>query len=78
MLHHWGSEGEFYIGGFILLTFTEPVRLALNELSQYKTSYVCRTHLHSHNDVAFSSNYVIVRRRFMYVHVCNFYIYYIF
>ena len=40
MLHHWGSEGEFNIGGFILLTFIEPVRLALNELEQYKTAYV--------------------------------------
>ena len=31
------SEGEFYIDGFVLLTFIEPARLALNELAQYKT-----------------------------------------
>ena len=34
------SEGEFYIDGFVLLKFIEPVRSALNEFKQYKTSYV--------------------------------------
>ena len=39
------SEGEFYIGGFVLLTFIEQVtkkhkRNWLNEFQQYKTSYV--------------------------------------
>ena len=32
MLQHWVSEGEFYIGGCVLLTFNEKARLALNEL----------------------------------------------
>ena len=48
------SEGEFYIGGFVLLTFVEPVRLALNELVQYKTAYV-EFAFARHNAVAFSS-----------------------
>ena len=34
------SQGEFYIGGFVLLTFIESFRLALNELTQYKTAYL--------------------------------------
>ena len=25
MLQHWASEGEFYIGGFVLLKFIEPI-----------------------------------------------------
>ena len=25
MLHHWVSEGEFYIGGFVLCNFIEPI-----------------------------------------------------
>ena len=40
MLQHWVSEGEFYTGGFVLLTFIEPVRLVPNELVQYKSTYV--------------------------------------
>ena len=28
------------LGGFVLLIFVETVRLALNELAQYKTFYV--------------------------------------
>ena len=40
MLQHWANEGEFYIASFVLLTFIEPVRLALNELVQYQISYV--------------------------------------
>ena len=40
MLQHWASKGEFYICGFVLLIFIELVRLALNELAQYKTAYV--------------------------------------
>ena len=58
MLQHWVSEGEFYIGDFVLLTFIEPIRLALNELAQYKTGIqnrICKTHLRSPNAVAFSS-----------------------
>ena len=54
MLHHWVNEGEFYIGGFVLRQFIESVRLALNELEQYKT-VPCMTRLRSPNDVAFSS-----------------------
>ena len=48
MLQCWVSEGEFYIGGFVLLTFNEPVRCAILSL--------CRTHFRSPNAVAFSSN----------------------
>ena len=55
MLQHWVSEGEFYIGGFVLLTFVEPVRLALNELPQYKTAYVELAFARP-NAVAFCSN----------------------
>ena len=40
MLQHWASESEFYTGGFVQLNFIESVRLALNELAQYKTAYV--------------------------------------
>ena len=40
MLQHWAIEGEFYIGGVVLLKFIEAVRLALDELVQYKTAYV--------------------------------------
>ena len=40
MLQYWASEGEFYIGGFVLPTFVEPDRLVLNELAQYKTTYL--------------------------------------
>ena len=54
MLQHWTSEGEFYIGGSVLLTFVEPVRLALNELAQYKTAYVELVFARP-NAVAFSS-----------------------
>ena len=25
MLQHWASEGEFYIGGFVLLKLIEPI-----------------------------------------------------
>ena len=62
MLHHWVSEGEFYIGGFVLLTFIEPYRLVLNELAQDKTAYIilCRTRLHSHNAVAFLGIHCLV------------------
>ena len=28
MLQHWVSEGEFYIGGFELLKFIEPIIFA--------------------------------------------------
>ena len=28
MLQHWVSEGEFYIGGFVLLKFIEPIIFA--------------------------------------------------
>ena len=48
------SEGEFYIDGFVLQKFIESVRLALNELAQYKTA-LCRTRLRSPNAVTFSS-----------------------
>ena len=51
-------EGELYIGGFVLLTFIELVRLALNELAQYKTAYVELDRLRSPNAVAFSSSVV--------------------
>ena len=40
MLQHWANEGKFYTGGFVLPTFIGPVRLTLNELAQYKTTYV--------------------------------------
>ena len=40
MLQRWASKGEFYIDGFVLLTFVESVRLALNELAQYKAAYI--------------------------------------
>ena len=49
------SEGEFYIGSFALLTFIESVRLALNELVQYKTAYV-ELAVALPNAVTFSSN----------------------
>ena len=44
MLQHLLSGGEYYIGeyyidGFVLLTFVKPVWLVLNELAQYKTTY---------------------------------------
>ena len=33
MLHHWVSEGEFYIGSFVInADIVEPVRLEFNEL----------------------------------------------
>ena len=48
MLQRWVSEIEFYISGFVLLTFIEPVRCAILSL--------CRTLLRSPNTVAFSSN----------------------
>ena len=54
MLQHWVSEGKFYIGGFVLLTFIEPVRLLLNELVDIQNR-LCRTSLRSLNAVAFSS-----------------------
>ena len=41
MLQHWASEGELYIGGFVLLKFIEQVRLALNELVQLLTVGNC-------------------------------------
>ena len=53
MLQHWVSEGEFYIGGYVVLTFVEPVRLA-----QYKISYVELAFARP-NSVAFSSNTLI-------------------
>ena len=28
MLQHWASEGEFYVGGFVLRNFIEPVTFA--------------------------------------------------
>ena len=40
MLQHWGERKQLYIGSFVLLTFIEPVRLTLNELAQYKPTYV--------------------------------------
>ena len=40
MLQYWVSEGKFYIGGFVLLTFIERQPNQLNECQQYKTAYV--------------------------------------
>ena len=40
MLQHWVSEGEFYIGGFVLHQFIECQHNWLNECQQYKTTYV--------------------------------------
>ena len=69
MLQHWVSEGKFYIGGFVLLTFIEPYRFVLNELAQDITAYIilCRTHLHSPNAVGFSRNSLSgrFRKRFL-------------
>ena len=33
------SEGEFYIGGFAVLKFIEPVTRQLNGFQHYKTAY---------------------------------------
>ena len=53
------SEGELYylwlyIGGFVLLTFVELVRLALNESAQYKTEVAFARPI----AVAFSNIYI--------------------
>ena len=64
-IQHWASKGEFYIGGFVLLTFIELVRLAFKELRElvrlvfkelvsYKTTYV-ELAFAQPNAVAFSS-----------------------
>ena len=76
MLQHWASEGEFYIGGFVLLTFIEPVRLALNECQQYKTAYVELTFTHPtfssfqlFPNVPFDLQSIIVYTRGVYTYV---------
>ena len=58
MLQHWASDGKLYRGSFVLLKFIELVthmckRKGLNAFQQYKTAYICRTHLRSPNAVAF-------------------------
>ena len=45
-----------YVGDFILLTFIEPFRLALNELAEIQYCLLaCRTCLCTSNAVAFSN-----------------------
>ena len=39
MLQQWESEGEFYIGGFVLCQLIERQPNRLNECQQYKTDY---------------------------------------
>ena len=40
MIPHWTSEGESYIGSFVLRNFIESQPNWLNECQQYKTTYV--------------------------------------
>ena len=75
MLHHWVSDGKFYIGGFVLLTFVELVRLAINELTQYKTVYVQLTFTRPMLDTCSwmysNSIYNVAIRTYMYVRTCT-------
>ena len=59
MLHTGASEGKFYIGGFVLLKFVDPIRLALIELAQYKTAYLELVFARP-NAAAFSSIYIYI------------------
>ena len=55
MLQHWAREGEFYIGGLVLLIFVEPFMLALYELAQNITVYVELAFVRPMLYIAFSS-----------------------
>ena len=47
MLQHWVSEGEFYIGGFVLHTWHKK-KYHIGRVFRYTQKHFCRTFMERH------------------------------